>query len=121
MLNCKLLCQEETIIICAQENVTIRVKQSLPFHPLTHVQVSGAVQFLLVPHVELQIAMLRVIICPQENVTIRVKQSLPFHPLIHVQVSGAVQFLLVPHVELQVAVLRGNNNYMSTNKCNHTC
>ena len=59
--------------------------------------------------------------CPQENVTIRVKQLLPFHPLTHVQVSGAVHCLLVPHVELQIAVLTGNNNYVSTRKCNHTC
>ena len=42
-----------------QENVTIRVKQLLPFHPLIHIQVSGAVHCLLVPHVELQIAVLR--------------------------------------------------------------
>ena len=85
-------------------------------------QVSGAVHCLLVPHVELQFAVLRVIICPQENVTIRVKQSLPFHPLIHVQVLGAVHCLLVPHVELQFAVLSVINNYnVSTIKCNHTC
>ena len=45
--------------MCPQENVTIRVKQLLPFHPLTHVQVSGAVHCLLVPHVELQIAVMR--------------------------------------------------------------
>ena len=45
--------------MCLLENVTIRIKQSLPFHPLTHVQVSGAVHCLLVPHVELQIAVLR--------------------------------------------------------------
>ena len=45
--------------MCPQENVTTRVKQSLPSHPLTHVQVSGPVQFLLVSHVELQIAILR--------------------------------------------------------------
>ena len=45
--------------MCPQENVTIRVKQLLPFHPLRHVQVFGAVHFLLVPHCELQIAMLR--------------------------------------------------------------
>ena len=42
--------------MCPQENVTIRVKQLLPVHPLTHVQVLGAVHSLLVPHVELQIA-----------------------------------------------------------------
>ena len=45
--------------MCPQENVTIRVKQSLPVHPLTHVQLLGAVHCLLVPHVELQIALLR--------------------------------------------------------------
>ena len=45
--------------MCSQENVTIRFKQLLPVHPLTHVQVSGAVHFVLVPHVELQIAILR--------------------------------------------------------------
>ena len=45
--------------MCSQENVTIRVKQSLPVHPLTHVHVPGAVQLLLVPHGELQIAILR--------------------------------------------------------------
>ena len=88
-------------------NVSIRVKQLLPFHPLIHVQVSGAVHCLFVPHVELQIAVLRGkinIMCPQEYVSIRVKQLLPFHPLIHVQMSGAVHCLLVPHVELQIAV-----------------
>ena len=45
--------------MCLQENVTIHVKQSLPVHPLTHVQVSGAVHCLLVPQVELQIAVIR--------------------------------------------------------------
>ena len=40
-------------------NITIRVKQLLPFHPLTHVQVSGAVHSSLVPQGELQIAVLR--------------------------------------------------------------
>ena len=34
------------------------VKQSLPVQPLIHVQVSGAVHCLLVPHGELQIAVL---------------------------------------------------------------
>ena len=34
------------------------VKQSLPVHPLTHVQVLGAIHCLLVPHGELQIAVL---------------------------------------------------------------
>ena len=34
------------------------VKQSLPVHPLTHVQLSGAVHCLLVPHEKLQIAVL---------------------------------------------------------------
>ena len=41
------------------KNVTIHVKQSLPVHPLTHVQVLGSVHFLLVPHGELQIAVMR--------------------------------------------------------------
>ena len=45
--------------MCPQENVTTRVKQSLPAHPLTHVQVSGPVHCLLVQHGGLQIAMLR--------------------------------------------------------------
>ena len=45
--------------MCPQENVTIRVKQLLPFHPLTHVQVLGAVHSLLVPQGVLQIAVLR--------------------------------------------------------------
>ena len=45
--------------MCPQENVTIRVKQLLPFHPLTHVQVSGAVHCSLVPHGELQFAVFR--------------------------------------------------------------
>ena len=36
--------------------VNIRVEQSLPVHPLTHVQVLGAEHSLLVPHWELQIA-----------------------------------------------------------------
>ena len=45
--------------MCPQENVIIRVKQSLPVHPLTHVQVLGAVHCLLVPHNELQIAVMR--------------------------------------------------------------
>ena len=44
--------------MCPQENVTIHVNYLLPFHPLTHVQVSGAVHCLLVPYVELQIAVL---------------------------------------------------------------
>ena len=34
------------------------VKQSLPVHPLTHVQVLGAEHSMLVPHEELQIAKL---------------------------------------------------------------
>ena len=34
----------------------IRVKQSLPVHPLTHVQLLGAEHFMLVSHEELQIA-----------------------------------------------------------------
>ena len=38
--------------------VTIPVRQSLPVHPLTHVQLLGAVHCLLVPHWELQIAKL---------------------------------------------------------------
>ena len=99
--------------MCPQENVTIRVKQSLPFHPLTHLQVSGAIHCPLVPHGGLQIAVLRrtiIKMCQQENVTIRVKQLLPFHPLTHVQVSGAVHCSLVPHGELHIAVFRGNNN-----------
>ena len=45
--------------MCAQENLTIRVKQLLPVHPLTHVQLSGAVHRLLAPHGKLQIAVLR--------------------------------------------------------------
>ena len=45
--------------MCLQENVTIHVKQSLPVHPVRHVQVSGAVHCLLVPQGELQIAVLR--------------------------------------------------------------
>ena len=36
----------------------IRVKQSLSVHPLTHVQLLGAVHCLLVPQGELQIAVL---------------------------------------------------------------
>ena len=84
----------------------------LPFHPLTHVQVSGAVHSLLVPHGELQIAVLRgnIIYVSTLKCNIRVKQLLPFHPLTHVQVSGAVHSLLAPQGELQIAVLRGNNN-----------
>ena len=50
------------IKICPQENVTIRVKQLLPFHPLTHVQVLGAEHSLLVPHWEMQIAKF-IIVC----------------------------------------------------------
>ena len=38
--------------------MNIRVKQSLSVHPLTHVQLLGAVHCLLVPHGELQIAIL---------------------------------------------------------------
>ena len=34
------------------------VKQSLPVHPLTHVQLLGAEHSMLVPHEELQIAKL---------------------------------------------------------------
>ena len=45
--------------MCPQENVTTRVKQSLPVHPLTHVQVLGATQSLLVQHAGLQIAVMR--------------------------------------------------------------
>ena len=56
MMNCKLLCGYKILIISSHGYVTIRVKQSLPVHPLTHVQMSGAVQFLLVPHGGLQIA-----------------------------------------------------------------
>ena len=36
----------------------IHVKQSLPIHPLTQVQLLGAVHSLLVPHEKLQIAAL---------------------------------------------------------------
>ena len=36
----------------------IRVKQSLPIHPLTHVQLLGAVHCLLVPQGKLQTAVL---------------------------------------------------------------
>ena len=42
-----------------QENVTLRIKQSVSFHPLTHVQVSGAIHCLLVPRGKLQIAVMR--------------------------------------------------------------
>ena len=49
--------------MCPQENVTIRVKQLLPFHPLTHVQVLGAVHCLLVLHWGLQIANLCHVLC----------------------------------------------------------
>ena len=45
--------------MCPQKNITIRVKQLLPFQPLTHVQMSGAVHCLLVPHGKLQIAVMR--------------------------------------------------------------
>ena len=45
--------------MCPQKIETIHVKQSLPFHPLTYVQVSGAVHCLLVPHGKLQIAVMR--------------------------------------------------------------
>ena len=45
--------------MCPQENVTTRVKQSLPSHPLIHVQLSGAVHCLLVPHGKVQIAILK--------------------------------------------------------------
>ena len=38
--------------------VTTPVKQLLPVHPLAHVHVLGAVHCLLVPHGELQIAVL---------------------------------------------------------------
>ena len=38
--------------------MNIRVKQSLSVHPLTHVQLLGAVHCLLVPQGELQIAIL---------------------------------------------------------------
>ena len=44
--------------MCPQENVTIRVKQSFPVHPLTHVQVLGAVHCLLVQHGGLQVAVM---------------------------------------------------------------
>ena len=45
--------------MCPQENVTISIKQSLPFYPLRHVQVSGAVHSLLVAHGKMQIAVMR--------------------------------------------------------------
>ena len=60
MLDCKWLCWEKKIIIkCQQENVTIRVRQLLPIHPLTQSQVLGAIHHLLVEHGGLQIAVLR--------------------------------------------------------------
>ena len=59
--------------------------------------------------------------CSQENVTIRVRQLLPVHALTQVQLLGAAHCLLVPHGGLQIAVLRGNKNYVSTRKRNHTC
>ena len=42
-----------------QENVTVRVKQSLPVHPMTHVHLLGATHSLLVEHGGLQIAVMR--------------------------------------------------------------
>ena len=42
--------------MCSLECITIPVKQSLPVHPLTHVQVLGPVHCLLVPHCVMQIA-----------------------------------------------------------------
>ena len=45
--------------MCPQENVTIRVRQLSPFHPLAQVQLSGAVHCLLVPHGGLKIAVLK--------------------------------------------------------------
>ena len=76
-------------------------------HPLTHVQLLGAVHCLLVPQDELQIAVLAYyfIISSIVYSNIRVRQSLPVHPLTHVQMLGAVHCLLVPQDELQIAVL----------------
>ena len=78
----------------------------MPVHPLTHVQVSGAVHCLFVLHGELQIAVLFLdyIMSLSRYVTIPFKQSLPLHPLRHIQVPGAVHCLLVPHGELQMAI-----------------
>ena len=45
--------------MCPQENVTIRVRQLLPVHPLTHVHLLGSVHCLFVPHGGLQIAVFR--------------------------------------------------------------
>ena len=59
MLNYKLLCCYKTIYSELHWICTLPVKQLLPFHPLTHVQVSGDVHCLLVPQGELQIALLR--------------------------------------------------------------
>ena len=85
----------------------IRVKQSLSVHPLTHVQLLGAVHCLLVPHEKLQIAVL-LYDCIMSSIVytnIHVKQSLLIHPITHVQLLGAVHCLLVPQGELQIAVL----------------
>ena len=38
--------------------VKIPVEQLLPVHPLTHVQVSGAIHFSFVPHGGMQIAVM---------------------------------------------------------------
>ena len=46
------------IIMSSIVYTNIRVKQSLPVHPLTHVHLLGAVHCLLVPQGELQIAVL---------------------------------------------------------------
>ena len=56
MVDCNVLCGYKILMMSSPGHVIIRVKQSLSVHPLIHVQLSGAVQFLLVPHGGLQIA-----------------------------------------------------------------
>ena len=97
------------------------VKQSLPVHPLIHVQVSGAVHCLFLPHGGIQIAVLlqNCIMCLIRFVTMPVKQSLPVHPLTHVQVLGAVHCLFVPQLQGAVFVINLYNEFKWI--CNHTC
>ena len=95
----------------------VRVKQSLPVHPLIHVQVSGAKHLWFIPHEGLQIAILRKYWEDvQMNIFVRVEQFLPVHPLTHGQVLGAEHLLFVPHEGLQIAKLSYHKAQYINNK-----
>ena len=95
--------------MCSIGYVTIPVEQLLSLHPLTHVQLSGAVHCLFLPHGGMQIAVLlwNCIMCSIGYVTIPVEQLMPVHPFAHIQMSGAIHCSFVPHAYggLQIAML----------------